>query len=86
MKFEQDFLGAAEVVPHGPRRGILRVGEPIDLRARLASAGRARHAVGALTAELESRIQALLDAIGPGRPLAPGEGRTCPQMTRMDAD
>ncbi len=41
MKFEQDFLGAGEVAPHGPRRAILRVGEPIDVRARLAASGRA---------------------------------------------
>jgi 1-acyl-sn-glycerol-3-phosphate acyltransferase len=73
MKFEQDFLGAGEVAPHGPRRAILRIGEPIDVRARLSSSGRARQAVSALSAELEARMQGLLDTIGPGRPLEPRE-------------
>ncbi len=67
MKFEEDFLGIFEVKPHGPRAAILRVGEPIDVRARLAAADKPRVVVSALTIELESRIQALLDAIGPGR-------------------
>ncbi|MCA1684783.1 MAG: hypothetical protein LC745_02115, partial [Planctomycetia bacterium] len=69
MKFEEDFLGVFEVKPRGPRRAVVRLGEPIDVRARLAAAGKPRAAVAALTAELESRIQALLDTIGPGRPL-----------------
>jgi hypothetical protein len=69
MKFEEDFLGVHEVKPRGPRRAVLRVGEPIDVRQRLAASGKPRQAVPALTAELEHRIQALLDAIGPGRPL-----------------
>jgi hypothetical protein len=45
------------------------VGEPIDVGARLASVGKPKLVVPALTTELESRIQALLDVIGPGRPL-----------------
>jgi hypothetical protein len=69
MKFEQDFLGAGEVSPYGTRRGILRVGEPIDVRARLAAGGRPRQAVEAMTVDLESRLQGLLDTIDPGRPL-----------------
>ena len=68
-KFEQDFLGAGDVRPHAPRRGVLRLGEPIDVRARLAVPGRPRQAIAALSAELESRMQALLDTIGPGRAL-----------------
>jgi hypothetical protein len=69
MKFEEDFLGILEVKPHSPRRAVLRLGEPIDVRARLAELGKPRVAIPALTSELETRIQALLDAIGPGRPL-----------------
>ncbi|WP_422927388.1 1-acyl-sn-glycerol-3-phosphate acyltransferase [Singulisphaera sp. PoT] len=73
MKFGQDFLGDDIPVPYGPRQGILRIGEPIDVRVRLAGAGKARQAVGALTIDLESRIQGLLDEIGPGRPLSPAQ-------------
>lgn len=69
MKFEEDFLGHHEVTPHAPRRAILRVGEPIDIAARLASFARPRLAATTLTAELEQQIQQLLDAIGPGAPL-----------------
>lgn len=69
MKFEEDFLGVHQVQPRGPRRAVLRLGAPIDVRDRLAALGKPRVAVPAITAELEARIQALLDAIGPGRPL-----------------
>lgn len=68
-KFGQDVLGEEGRPPPGPRRGVIRLGEPIDVRARLAGGGKPRLAVGALTTELESRIQTLLDSIGPGRPL-----------------
>jgi 1-acyl-sn-glycerol-3-phosphate acyltransferase len=68
-KFEQDFLGKGDVVPHAPRRAVMRLGEPIDVRSRMAGAGKPRHAVAAVTTELERRMQGLLDAIGPGRPL-----------------
>ena len=71
MKFEEDFLGVHEVTPHAPRRAVVRVGEPVDVGARLAAFARPRQAVGALTTELEGRLQSLLDAIGPGRPLDP---------------
>jgi 1-acyl-sn-glycerol-3-phosphate acyltransferase len=68
-KFEQDSLDVDRSLPRGPRRAILRLGEPIDLRSRLEGGGRKRDAVGSLTTELERRIQGLLDEIGPGRPL-----------------
>ena len=68
MKFEEDLLGHHEAKPVGPRRATLSVGEPIDVGALLAASGK-RGASSALTAEMESRIQKLLDAIGPGRPL-----------------
>lgn len=84
MKFRQDFLDAGEAPPHGPRRGILRVGEPIDVRERLAAGGRPRQAVAALTSELESRMQALINTIGPGRPIvgvaAPSGNRPAAQV------
>lgn len=70
-KYEEDLLGTDVPRPKGPRRAIIKVGEPIDVRARVASAGKARLALGALTAELEAAIQERLDAIGPGRPLDP---------------
>ena len=70
MKFEEDFLGVFEVAPRGPRKALVHLGEPIDVGSRLAAAGKPRLAVPALTSELESRIQTLLDAIGPGRTIA----------------
>ncbi len=75
MKFGQDFLGNDIPAPYGPRRGIIRVGEPIDIRARLATGGKARQAVGALTTELEATLQSMLDAIGPGRSLTPAQAK-----------
>ncbi|WP_435007765.1 lysophospholipid acyltransferase family protein [Tundrisphaera lichenicola] len=67
LKFEQDTLGAEVARPRGPRRAIVRFGEPIDVARRLAELGKPRVAVGAITEELQSRMQRLLDAIGPGR-------------------
>src|SRR5207237_643426 len=70
MKFEQDVFGITEMIrPRGPRRALVRIGTPIDVFATLRSAGKPRHAAVALTTELEQRVQSLLDAIGPGRPL-----------------
>ncbi len=69
MKFEEDFLGADESLPHGARRACIRLGEPIDVSERLASAGKPRLAIPALTAELEERLQALLDDLPQGRPI-----------------
>lgn len=68
-KFEQDVLGAEVARPRGPRRAILRIGPPIDVGGRLKLGGKPRAIAGSLTTDLESRIQGLLDAIGPGRPL-----------------
>ncbi len=70
VKFEQDTLGARIAPPRGPRRATLRLGEPIDVGGRLADHARPRDAIGAITAELEGRIQSLLDEIGPGRTIA----------------
>jgi hypothetical protein len=88
MKCEEDFLGVEQAAPKAPRRAVVRFGEPIDLTERLASAGptKPRQLVPVLTAEIESRLQSLLDAMPPGRPLAapvagdqaagkPGDGR-----------
>ena len=48
----------------------MRLGPPIDVGAHLAAVGGKLRKVGqSLTAELEGRIQGLLDAIGPGRPM-----------------
>jgi hypothetical protein len=69
MKFEEDVLGSEVGAPHGPRRAVLNLGEPVDVGARLKAGGKLKAVVGAITTELEARIQALLDAIGPGRPL-----------------
>ena len=69
-KLEEDALGNPSARPHGPRRAILRLGEPIDAGAALAEAGGKLRKVGpSLTADLERRMQGLLDAIGPGRPM-----------------
>jgi 1-acyl-sn-glycerol-3-phosphate acyltransferase len=69
MKFEEDVLGVEYGTPRGPRRAVVRIGQPIDVGEHLRAAGKPRLAVPALTSELERRIQALLDEIGPGRPL-----------------
>jgi 1-acyl-sn-glycerol-3-phosphate acyltransferase len=71
-KLEEDCLNVDLPVPRAPRRAILRLGPPIDARERLkAAGGRLRHAGAELTSELEAQIQALLDSIGPGRPITP---------------
>ena len=69
-KFEQDALGVKFPAPRGPRRAIVKMGEPIDVRSYIGPGGRrSRDAVAALTDELETRIQGLMDSLGPGRPL-----------------
>ena len=76
MKAEEDFLGVEQASPRAPRRAIVRIGEPVDLAGRLNLPGptRSRQHVSALTLEVEAGIQAILDAMPPGRPL--GDGRT----------
>jgi hypothetical protein len=69
MKFEEDFLGVDEAPPRGSRRAVVRLGEPIDVGARLAAADKPRRVASTLTVELEERMQALLDTIAPGRPI-----------------
>jgi 1-acyl-sn-glycerol-3-phosphate acyltransferase len=68
-KFEQDALGVTYPAPRGPRRAIVRLGEPIDAGSYRAPGGRPRDAAANLTDLLETRIQELLDTVGPGRPL-----------------
>ncbi|WP_435017670.1 1-acyl-sn-glycerol-3-phosphate acyltransferase [Tundrisphaera sp. TA3] len=67
-KFEEDLMGDDAPPPSGPRRAIVHIGDPIDVTRLIAEAGKPRDAIGPITAELESRIQGLLDAIGPGTP------------------
>lgn len=69
LKFEQDNLGAKAAEPRGQRRAIVKFGEPIDVGERLAKLGKPRVANSQITLELAGRIQALLDEIGPGRPI-----------------
>jgi len=68
MKYEEDVLGVEYSPPRGARRACLILGEPIDVGARLKEARKLKAVVSSLTNELESRIQSLLDEIGPGRP------------------
>lgn len=70
IKFEEDVLGVEFGTPRGPRRAVLRIGPPIDVGEHIRGAAKPRLAIPTLTSELERRIQALLDEIGPGRPLA----------------
>jgi hypothetical protein len=72
-KFQQDILGI-EPKSHAPRRVSLHIGEPIDIRARMAEHAKPRLAAGAITTELEGAIQSLLDSIGPGRPYQETDG------------
>ena len=62
-------MGAEAAKPLGPRRAIIRFGEPINVGERLAELGKPRAANGKITEELQGRIQHLLDVIGPGRPV-----------------
>lgn len=72
MKLEEDLLNVDMPRPRGPRRAVLKLGQPIDVKARLAAVGgKLRTVAGSLTSELESRIQCLLDELGPGRPIEP---------------
>lgn len=78
-KLEEDLLLGGDCAPApGPRRALVRFGEPIDVAAALARAGKPRLAAPMLTAELEARLQATLDALGPGRPLCVGAGDSLP--------
>ena len=91
MKCEEDFLGVDQAPPRAPRRAVVRFGEPIDLSERLAGPGqpRSRQLVPALTAEIETRIQAILDAMPPGRSLAvpaSGESTTGIQAGGRESD
>jgi hypothetical protein len=71
MKFEEDVFAHTDMVrPHGPRRACVRLGPPIDVTAAIEAAGKPRHAVAALTDELQRQMQELLDALGPGLPLS----------------
>jgi hypothetical protein len=70
MKFEEDVFAHRDMVsPHGPRRALVRLGEPIDVAAALKAAGKPRQATATLIGELQRRMQGLLDALGPGRAL-----------------
>ena len=64
MKFEEDILGTPEVEPKGDRRVIVKLGEPINLGKRLEECPKLRTAIPAITSELESRMQGVLDEIG----------------------
>jgi hypothetical protein len=73
MKFEEDTFASSDMVPpKGARRARVRLGPAIDVGAALKAAARPRFAAAALTEQLERQMQALLDALGPGRPMPPG--------------
>jgi hypothetical protein len=74
LKGEEDVLGSEFGAPHAPRRAILKLGEPIDVAARLKAGGKLKPVVASLTTELHGRIQAELDGIEPGRPLCSSGG------------
>jgi hypothetical protein len=89
MKAEEDFLGVDQAPPRAPRRALVWFGEPIDLSERMNAPGqaRARQLVPALAAEIEARIQAILDTLPPGRPLADAQtGSTTPAVTPERAE
>jgi hypothetical protein len=74
MKFEEDVFAHRDMVrPHGPRRALVRLGPAIDVAAARKAAGKPRQATATLTEELQRRMQALLDALGPGVALAGSE-------------
>lgn len=69
LKLEEDALGNQHAAPRGPRRAVARLGPAIDVGEHLKAAGKLKAAVPSVTAELEKKIQGLLDDLGPGRPL-----------------
>jgi hypothetical protein len=83
LKFEQDIFGTSAATPQGERRAIVKFGEPIDVGQRLAKLGKPRLANVQITGELEARIQALLDEIGPGRPLEDGHSHPSALDTKI---
>ncbi len=82
-KFQQDTLGHEGIGPLGPRRAILEFGEPIDVGARLAEYAKPKLALEPITTELEGRMQALLDGIGPGRMLREAITSPTPSPARV---
>lgn len=83
MKCEEDFLQVDQAPPRAARTAIVRIGEPIDLTARIAMEGRSRSRqfVPALTSEIEGRLQALLDAMPPGRSLNDSDNTSAARET-----
>jgi 1-acyl-sn-glycerol-3-phosphate acyltransferase len=72
LKLEEDCLNREMPIPRAPRRAIVRLGSPIDVKEHLSAAGGKLRAAGAaLTSALEARMQGLLDTIPPGRPITP---------------
>ena len=67
MKLDEDLLGVQPAPPLGPRRVKIQIAEPINVNACLESSGKSRVAIPILSTELETRMQAALDRIGPGR-------------------
>ena len=63
----------------------MQLGQPIDVRAPDTFGGRLRHVGTALTAELETQIQSLLDAIGPGRPITPPTSPAAPAAAQFQS-
>ncbi len=87
-KFEMDIFGVTHADPRASRRAQLRIGEPIDVRTVLGGVEghpRARDAADRLTMVLEERIQGMLDAMGPGRPLPPEAGGAVADAAIVDA-
>lgn len=79
MKLEEDVLGVDMPAPRGLRKAVMRVGEPINMQEFMGSGRIKPRALGAaVTSALEARIQGLLDAIGPGRPLVTSEPAAAP--------
>ena len=65
-----DVIGRLEVdvfrksIVHGPRRAVIRVGEPVDLRDSWdAYRADRRETVAAVTTELRTRAKTLLDGL-----------------------
>jgi 1-acyl-sn-glycerol-3-phosphate acyltransferase len=86
MKCEEDFLGVDQAPPRAPRRALVRFGEPIDLSEWLTAPGhaRSRQRVPVLATEVEARLEAILDAMPPGRPLSDAQTQDATEAPPID--
>ena len=66
-KMRED-LYSRDFPPYAPRVARVRLGEPIDVSARIAAAAKSREAIAGLTEDFEQGVQAGLDTLNAANP------------------